>query len=616
MSRSSDEVGMISRRRFMGVAGGILAGGVAVSLCRVIFMRLSPWPDYPESSEWPPASTLVIPYHRAHILDIHGEPLAETKNFFGIYSIRSQLMQMNDDDLEMTLDKLADILGRQREDFSPLLDQSHSVVWIERPLSPAQLARLDEFVTNGGILYGFRKQRIFTRAYRHHPAGAAVIGYVFQKLIPNKEPLGHCHHEADQWTKGLEKAFYNRLEGNTGSVTVPVDKLNRFLMHETTAVEPAEPGEPIQVALDIKLQKKVEEIIESHRKAWSAEIALATVARADDGNLLCVARMPQGPPDQPCWKWDESLSNCENIIGSYCLGSVMKPLFYAGAIENGVVGPEELIPVPPVIRISGKAFLNRKIFPSHMSVTDCLVHSVMTGSISITQRLERHIGREGIFQLLKGFGIGEKIDLPFPHESGGLLPAVLKRSSLSIAEACIGYELEFNHITLIRAFSCIAGKGRSVLPRLLIAQGTQGGMMSPLPVRREAGPISAGTADAILRILEEAIGRGTGREAAIEGVKLAGKTGTARAYRPKPPKRDGAPPPTGPFGFLHDRRHCTFIGILERAHIIAVSFLFVPVPCPACSEAGNKDQRTGQCQHVYASQVACPAFRDVGQLLV
>jgi len=49
-----------------------------------------------------------------------------------------------------------------------------------------------------------------------------------------------------------------------------------------------------------------------------------------------------------------------------------------------------------------------------------------------------------------------------------------------------------------------------------------------------------------------------------------------------------------------------------------VTFLFTPAPCPECRDADKrgKMKRRGSCDHVYASNVACPAFRDIAQLLV
>jgi cell division protein FtsI (penicillin-binding protein 3) len=143
------------------------------------------------------------------------------------------------------------------------------------------------------------------------------------------------------------------------------------------------------------------------------------------------------------------------------------------------------------------------------------------------------VGPEFHHDVLRRFGFGAPTGAGFPEESAGLLRSWRSWRPVDHATISFGQGISVTPLQLAGAFAALANDGLWRRPRLVSARRAPGGVWEPVPPapgRRAVGP---DVARQVVRMLESVVGEeGTGRRAALRGVRVAGKTGTAQKLDP------------------------------------------------------------------------------------
>ena len=151
------------------------------------------------------------------------------------------------------------------------------------------------------------------------------------------------------------------------------------------------------------------------------------------------------------------------------------------------------------------------------------------GAIKIGQKL----GKSLYYHYMSGFGFGTLTGLDLPGETPGLIRRPRAWSALSLASLSLGQEIAVTSVQMATAFAAVANGGYLVRPHVvrgLSAQdGTLGRQVEPGVIRQV---ISPQTAQTMLTLLTAVVDEGTGKEAALEGYTVSGKTGTAQKLEP------------------------------------------------------------------------------------
>ena len=243
-------------------------------------------------------------------------------------------------------------------------------------------------------------------------------------------------------------------------------------------------------------------------------------------------------------------------------GSAIKGLTFSAVLDAGLASPATTRAVPDRLIVHDSEFSDYSPHPTlDYSVRDIVVESSNIGTILWGERL----GAAGLDNYLRRFGLGARSGLGLYGESAGLLPSVSDWSGTSLATIAIGQGVSLTPLQLLQAFNTIANDGVYVPARIVADVTPPGGEpMSPQPVLEPRRVVSATAAVHMRRILGEVVASGTGRQAAVEGYEVAGKTGTARKPHPDGGYEDAAgnyplcrhvrgfPPGVGP-GTLADR---------------------------------------------------------------
>jgi cell division protein FtsI (penicillin-binding protein 3) len=157
-----------------------------------------------------------------------------------------------------------------------------------------------------------------------------------------------------------------------------------------------------------------------------------------------------------------------------------------------------------------------------------LAESSNIGTIGIAQRL----GKDKLYEYLRRFGLGERTGIRFPGESPGLLPQPQDWWGTAMGTIPIGQGVAATSLQIASAYAAVANGGVRVQPSLVRGSMDAAGVLHPAPAPKRTRAISATTAAKVSTMLEAVVSKGgTAPLAAIDGYRVAGKTGTARKVR-------------------------------------------------------------------------------------
>jgi len=201
----------------------------------------------------------------------------------------------------------------------------------------------------------------------------------------------------------------------------------------------------------------------------------------------------------------------------------------SAALEAGALDTDTIIDTGDgKLRVPGKLIEDR----NKIGITDAagvLRHSSNVGAVLIAQEL----GSERYRMTLERFGFGTSTRSGFPSESAGLMRSWRKWKPVDQANIAFGQGVNVTAIQLAMAVACLANDGKRMRPRLVLAKRKAMAGWQAVPSVSAGQAIEPATARAVMEMLEMTVSaEGTGRRAALAGVRVAGKTGTAQLLDP------------------------------------------------------------------------------------
>lgn len=331
---------------------------------------------------------------------------------------------------------------------------------------------------------------------------------------------------------GIEHQYNQQLMGRDGARRIIVNSRG-VEVAEAGREDPAT-GPAVTLTLDRELQRAMEQAM-----AGRAGSAVALDPRT--GEILAMTSSPAYDPNEfstgiEAAEWarlttDTATPLMNRVIqGQYAPGSTFKVLLAAAALEEGVITPHTTFHCPGHLGIYGTVFrCHKEGGHGTLDLRRALALSCNVYFYNVGVRLEI----ERIARWARRFGLAAPTGVDLPHEVSGLVPdpawkqRVLKAPwfagetvSVSIGQG----QVTLTPLQLARVAAAIANGGRLVRPHLLKAVD---GKVVPYP-----DPTPIGLKPTTVEVLREAmaavVAEGTGRRAAVRGVAVAGKTGSAQ----------------------------------------------------------------------------------------
>lgn len=190
--------------------------------------------------------------------------------------------------------------------------------------------------------------------------------YVAQGLVPNRDKVGYA---------GLESEYQDILSGENGSRVVEVDVGGRVIRDILPPTQP-KPGNNLRLTIDTRLQQASEAILVNEIREWNAyfgEIRYSTgvviAMNPKTGEVLSMVSYPTYENNRmarfiPAYYYDQLIQDPTNPLLNHAVGdvlpvgSVFKLVTAVGALNEGVVTPEQIIKAPPELRVTEKFYAN------------------------------------------------------------------------------------------------------------------------------------------------------------------------------------------------------------------------------------------------------------------
>jgi len=409
----------------VGAAGMAVLIAFGALLARFIYLQVIQRDYYHTKAEDNRISIVPIPPNRGLILDRNGVVLARN---YSAYTL--EIMPAKVNDLEGTINGLAEVVevqARDRSRFKKLLAETRNAesLPIRTRLTDEEVAK---FAANR---YRFPGVEIKARLFRQYPFEALashVIGYIGRINDKDQERLEEQGVEANYrgtdfiGKSGLEGSYQNELHGTTGIEQVEIDANGRGI--RTLSRTPAQAGNDITLALDIKLQQIAETAFGERRGA------LVAIEPATGGVLAFVSKPGFDPNlfvegiDSQSWAElnnspDRPLNN-RAINGTYPPGSTFKPYLALAALETGKRRTNQTIFDPGFFDFGGRRFRDDKV-GGHGTVD--MYRSIVESCDTYYYILSNDMGIDAIARFLGPFGFGSRTGIDLDGESVGILPS-------------------------------------------------------------------------------------------------------------------------------------------------------------------------------------------------
>jgi cell division protein FtsI (penicillin-binding protein 3) len=456
--------------------------------------------------------TFVLPAVRGNVFDRNNNVLASNSMFVSFAA-----------DPKVVGDNAEDIAGQFSAAFgkprSFYLAKLRSVtgaglpkrfVWLERRVAVETAKRIESQKLIGVVPIDEPK-----RLYHYDDVAVTLIGFtdVDSKGI-----------------SGLELQCDDYLRGKNGSVIMQRDGLGHARPSvDYPRVEPRN-GLNLTLTIDLAYQSIVEEELKRGVAANKAQAGLAVMLNPKTGEILALANVPALNPND-LNSYDVNAARNRVVTDVFEPGSVFKVVTASAAYENGLVTPEKKFYAEHgsfKVAVSNRGKF-RTITDTHPYDWLSFEEAIEFSSNIVMAKVGPLIGSERLYRQARNFGFGVPTGVELPGEVRGTLKKPADWSGTTLQTMAYGYEVAVTPIQLVSAYAAVANKGVMMKPFVLSRiQDVSGETIleeRPQVVRKV---ISEETAKLLIQAFEGVVERGTAKEARIQGVRIAGKTGTSR----------------------------------------------------------------------------------------
>ena len=508
---------------------GAVQGGVGVLLAtRLGYLSVAQNEKYQLEAESNRVNLTLIPPRRGWVLDRNGAPLASNRADFRVDVIPERLVDA--DATVNQLGKLLQLTAIEIQDLKDKLDKAHGFqpVEVKSGLDWDRFAAVSVRLPD---LPGVVPQRGFSRFYPTGPSVGHLIGYVGPASADDYEKERNPLLVTPGFKvgkDGLEKQFETLLRGTPGARRVEVTASGRVVRDLDTREDV--PGKPLHLTINGPLQDYAS-------RRLGLESGAVVVMDCWTGDLLAMVSMPSFDPNSFAdgigrieWKMlsdDDHVPLRNKVLrGLFPPGSTVKPMVALAFLEAGL-SPDASVGCGGGLRVGNRVFhcWNRR---GHGTVD--MAKGIYQSCDVYFYHFAQQIGMDKIAAMAKRLGLGQEFPLPVAGQSYGTVPdpawkmkkygrewAVFDTVNATIGQ---GYML-VNPLQQAVMASRIAS-GMNVMPRLI--HGAR------QPDAKSMG-FSQEHLDIVHNAMNEVVnGRGTAGRAKlpIEGVQMAGKTGTAQ----------------------------------------------------------------------------------------
>ncbi|MBO6574633.1 MAG: PASTA domain-containing protein [Rhodothermales bacterium] len=399
---------------------------------------------------------------------------------------------------------LANATGRPTAYFRRRVRTSSSERYalLARGLDTTQLADLDRSVP------GLIVQEGHSRTYNYGRIGSHVLGHVGAAL---------------EGLAGLEQFYDRDLTGTAGRRDMVADRLKRRRPAADGEFVLPDHGATVVTTIDLVLQSILEEELAAGTAYAGAKWATAVAMDPKTGAILAMANAPTYDPHQ-AGAFGFGARRNRAIADEVEPGSTFKLVTAVSALEQGLVSMSDTVDTG-----NGTAIFQGRPVRDTRGYGPIPFSRVIAVSSNIgSARVAERGTKGGFYQTARAFGFGMDTGIDLPGEEDGLLERISEWKGSTLQAMSRGYGVAATPLQLLNAYAALANGGLLMRPHVVKeirdVRGETIWRAEPDSIRRV---MTQETAGLLLPAFEEVVTDGTAKKAAIPGVRVAGKTGTA-----------------------------------------------------------------------------------------
>ena len=423
-------------------------------------------------------------------------------------------------DPDRFLDTLSPVLSLSRETaIRRLSDKTKGSVILKRQVPRDTVDQIRQLRATADEAAGLNAIAFDEDSRRWYPYGtllSQVLG------LTNVDSLGQS---------GLETQYESVLAGTEGSYLRQVDARNRTLAGTEGWYIPSQQGSTLKLTIDATIQEICEKAMRECLEVNSAESVICLVSDVRTGGMLAMAMKPDYDPNDPPREDVAALTELMRITAIsdvYEPGSTFKILTAAAALDTGVTNPEDHFYCSAKVTVDGDTI---KCW-GRPHGAETMAQGLQNSCNPVFVELALRMGTETFYRYLSSFGLGRRTGIDLPGESAGIMIGARYVKQVDLARIGFGQSVAVTPLQLMMAANSVINGGKLMKPYVVSEIQSPGGeVLQRFTPTVVSTPIRAETSATMRELLQAVVDLGGGKNAAIAGYRIGGKTGTAQVYK-------------------------------------------------------------------------------------
>ena len=452
---------------------------------------------------------------RGEIIDCNGTVLATNKTVCTISVIHSQIK-----DPERVIRSLSEFLDMDEEAVRKRVEKVSSIERIQTNVEKETGDKIRDLE-----LAGVKVDEDFKRYYPYHELASTVLGFTGGD---------------NQGIVGLEVKYEDWLAGTDGKILTVTDA--RGVELDKIAEDRLEPvpGKTLQLSMDYNIQMYAQQMAEKVMEEKQADGVSIILMNPSNGELYAMVNVPEFDLDDPFTLPQGTVGLTEeekqdalnqmwrnrSINDTYEPGSVFKVVTAAACLEEGVVTTQDQFHCPGYYVVEDRRIRCHKV-GGHGSET--FVQGIQNSCNPVFINIGLRLGVDRFCDYYDQFGLLGNTGVDLPGEASTIMHQRKNIGQVELATMSFGQSFQVTPIQMATTFSSIINGGNRVTPhfgkRVLDQDGTVAETFSDKKGKRI---LSEETSATMRALLESVVSEGGGKNAAVEGYRIGGKTATSQ----------------------------------------------------------------------------------------
>lgn len=452
---------------------------------------------------------------RGEIIDCNGTILATNKTVCTISVIHSQIK-----DPERVIRSLAELLDMDEEAVRKRVEKVSSIERIQTNVEKETGDKIRDLE-----LAGVKVDEDFKRYYPYHELASTVLGFTGGD---------------NQGIIGLEVKYEDWLAGTDGKILTVTDA--RGVELDKIAEDRLEPvpGKTLQLSMDYNIQMYAQQMAEKVMEEKQADGVSIILMNPSNGELYAMVNVPEFDLDDPFTLPQGTMGLTEeekqdalnqmwrnrSINDTYEPGSVFKVVTAAACLEEGVVTTQDQFHCPGYYVVEDRRIRCHKV-GGHGSET--FAQGIQNSCNPVFINIGLRLGVDRFCDYYDQFGLLGNTGVDLPGEASTIMHQRKNIGQVELATMSFGQSFQVTPIQMATTFSSIINGGNRVTPhfgkQVLDQDGTVAETFSDKKGKRI---LSEETSATMRALLESVVSEGGGKNAAVEGYRIGGKTATSQ----------------------------------------------------------------------------------------